>query len=182
MALGSLTKGFTPVEMAGAYNAINNSGQYREPISFTKVTDSLGKVIIDNPQKQNEVVSPQIAYIMRDILRTSTDYNYSKYARLDGFDIGGKTGTTTDYQDVWFVGMSPYYTISTWLGFDNQQLKMTQISQKKLYKFGVQSTNILWKIKFRLSLMNQMELYELKLILWQINYQANIVGEILVEL
>ncbi|MDU5273922.1 MAG: penicillin-binding transpeptidase domain-containing protein, partial [Finegoldia magna] len=132
MALGSLTKGFTPVEMAGAYNAINNSGQYREPISFSKVTDSLGKVIIENPQKQNEVVSPQIAYIMRDILRTSTDYNYSKYARLDGFDIGGKTGTTTDYQDVWFVGMSPYYTISTWLGFDNQQLKMTQISQKKV--------------------------------------------------
>ncbi|MDU2220566.1 MAG: penicillin-binding protein, partial [Finegoldia magna] len=65
-------------------------------------------------------------------LRTSTDYNYSKYARLDGFDIGGKTGTTNDYQDVWFVGMSPYYTISTWLGFDNQQLKMTQISQKKV--------------------------------------------------
>lgn len=132
MALGSLTKGFTPVEMAGAYNAINNSGQYREPISFTKITDSLGKVIIENPQKQNEVVSPQIAYIMRDILRTSTNYNYSKYARLDGFDIGGKTGTTNDYQDVWFVGMSPYYTISTWLGFDNQQLKMTQISQKKV--------------------------------------------------
>lgn len=132
MALGSLTKGFTPVEMAGAYNALNNEGKYREPISFTKITDSLGKVIIENPQKQNEVVSTQIAYIMRDILRTSTDYNYSKYARLDGFDIAGKTGTTSDYQDVWFCGMSPYYTISTWLGFDNQQLKMTQISQKKV--------------------------------------------------
>lgn len=132
MALGALTQGFTPVEMAGAYNAINNSGTFIEPISFTKVTDSLGKTIIENPQKKNEVVSPQVAYIMQDILRTSTDYNYSTYARVDGFDIAGKTGTTNDYQDVWFVGMSPYYTISSWLGFDNQQLKMEQISQKRV--------------------------------------------------
>ncbi|MDY6064989.1 MAG: PBP1A family penicillin-binding protein [Finegoldia sp.] len=134
MALGALTSGFTPTEMAGAYSAIANDGKYIEPISFTKVEDSSGQVIIENTQKTNEVVSPQIAYVMKDILRTTTNYNYATNAQLEGFDIGGKSGTTNDYQDVWFCGFSPYYTISTWLGFDNQQLKMEQISQETVVR------------------------------------------------
>lgn len=134
MALGALTSGFTPAEMAGAYSAIANDGKYIEPISFTKVEDSSGRVILENTQKTNEVVSPQVAYIMKDILKTTTNYNYATNAQLEGFDIGGKSGTTNEYQDVWFCGFSPYYTISTWLGFDNQQLKMEETCQRTVVR------------------------------------------------
>lgn len=128
MALGAMTHGLTNLEMTGAFNALANEGMYLEPITFTKILDVNGDVLIEDVQKKEQVVSKEVAYIMTDVLRTSTNHTYSVNARKNGFDIAGKTGTTQENTDLWFVGYSPYFTIGTWIGFDNQQLKLSQNS------------------------------------------------------
>lgn len=125
MSLGAMTEGLTNLELTAAYAALANDGTYIEPLTFTKVEDSNGKVILDHPQKKTQVVSPQTAYVMTDILRTSINYNYAVAAKHHSIQVAGKTGTTQDNQDLWFVGYSPYYTMGTWMGFDNQQLKLS---------------------------------------------------------
>ena len=125
MALGAMTEGLTNLELTAAYAALANEGTYVEPLTFTKVEDSKGNVLLDHPQKRVQVVSPQTAFVMTDILRTSVNYNYAVSAKHHSIQVAGKTGTTQGNQDLWFVGYSPYYTIGTWMGFDNQQLKLS---------------------------------------------------------
>lgn len=124
LGLGAMTKGVTNLEMTGAFAALANNGEYIEPLTFTKVLDSTGKVLLEDIQEKHKVVSPEVAYVMTDILKISVNYNYAREAKNSRFDVAGKTGTTQETQDLWFVGYTPYYTIGTWLGFDNQQLKL----------------------------------------------------------
>lgn len=142
MGLGSLTRGFTNFELTAAYASIANDGEYIQPTSFTKITDSQGNVLLENVQNTDTVVTPQVNYIMKDILKTSTDYNYAKHARKDGYDIAGKTGTTQEYHDVWFEGFSDYYTIGTWIGFDNQQLSLTDTAGESVVRLWASVNDI----------------------------------------
>ena len=123
MALGGMTKGMTNLKMTAAYAAIANDGKYREPISFTKVVDSTGKVILEPDQKQREVTSKENAFIMKDILK-GVPNAMAQGAKHPNIEVAGKTGTTSDLRDSWFVGFSPYYTIGTWIGFDNQNIEL----------------------------------------------------------
>ena len=123
LALGAMTRGVTTLKMTAAYAAIANDGKYLEPISFTKVVDSTGKVILEPEQKQNEVTSKGNAFIMRDILKGVPDA-MAPGAKHPTIEVAGKTGTTNDIRDSWFVGFSPYYTIGTWIGFDNQNIEL----------------------------------------------------------
>ena len=123
MALGGMTRGMTNLKMTGAYAAIANDGRYNEPISFTKVVDSTGKTILEPEQKQRQVTSKENAFIMRDILKGVPDV-MAHGAKHPTIEVSGKTGTTDDVQDSWFVGFTPYYTIGTWIGFDNQHIKL----------------------------------------------------------
>lgn len=143
MALGAMTEGLTNLEMTAAYAAIANGGMYLEPLTFTKVEDSKGNVILDNPQKKVQVVSPQTAYVMTDILRTSLNYNYAVAAKHHSIQVAGKTGTTQENQDLWFVGYSPYYTMGTWMGFDNQQLKLSYNGGEAVEFWGIINDAIL---------------------------------------
>lgn len=124
MALGAMTRGITNLKMTGAYAAIANDGKYLEPISFTKVVDSTGKVILEPEQKQREVTSKENAFIMRDILK-GVPYAMAQGAKHPTIEVSGKTGTTSDIRDSWFVGFTPYYTIGTWIGFDNQNIELS---------------------------------------------------------
>ncbi|MFT4445245.1 transglycosylase domain-containing protein [Parvimonas sp. G1967] len=124
MALGAMTRGITNLKMTGAYAAIANDGKYLEPISFTKVVDSTGKVILEPEQKQREVTSKENAFIMRDILKGVPDA-MAQGAKHPTIEVSGKTGTTSDIRDSWFVGFTPYYTIGTWIGFDNQNIELS---------------------------------------------------------
>lgn len=123
MALGGMTRGMTNLKMTAAYASIANDGKYLEPISFTKVVDSTGKVILEPDQKQREVTSNANAFIMRDILKGVPDA-MAPGAKHPTIEVAGKTGTTSDLRDSWFVGFSPYYTIGTWIGFDNQNIEL----------------------------------------------------------
>ena len=109
MALGGMTRGMTNLKMTAAYAAIANDGKYREPISFTKVVDSTGKVILEPDQKQREVTSKENAFIMRDILKGVPNV-MAPGAKHPTIEVAGKTGTTSDIRDSWFIGFTPYYT------------------------------------------------------------------------
>lgn len=134
LALGGLTYGMSPMDMAGAYGSIANGGTFVKPRSYTKVTDRFGKIIVDNKQKKNKVVSKQTAFIMTDILKStvSDGLSIAKKARIrsdnNSIPIAGKTGTTDENADVWFVGFSPYYTSAVWVGNDTPAIKLTRDS------------------------------------------------------
>ncbi|ABY91560.1 MAG: Penicillin-binding protein, 1A family [Caldanaerobacter subterraneus] len=107
----------TPLQMAAAYGAIANGGVYTSPITFTKVTDSEGNVILENKPSQHIVLSPQNAYILTNMMQEvvkpgGTGTN----ARLPNMPVAGKTGTNENYYDAWFAGFTPYYSASVWMG------------------------------------------------------------------
>lgn len=143
MALGSLTYGVTNLDLTAAYAALANSGEYIEPLSFTKVLNYDGTVLLEDVNEKREVVSPQIAYVMTDIMKDVLTVPYGNIARNSKFDIAGKTGTTQENQDVWFVGYTPYYTIGSWVGFDNQQLKLSQNHGHAVYLWNAVNKAIL---------------------------------------
>ena len=122
LALGGLTQGVTVEEMAGAYCTFVNSGKYIKPYTYTRVLDSTGQVILENTSSTSQAISPAAAYITADLLSgvVNSSVGTGKGAKLDcGISTYGKTGTTDDDCDKWFVGFTPYYVGACWYGFDN---------------------------------------------------------------
>lgn len=106
--------------LANAFGTFGNSGLYTEPILYTKVVDASGKTLLENTKpEQNEVFSPQAAYIMYDILKGPVTYYNGASAKWGDMPVAGKTGTTSDSKDLWFAGLSPYLSGSVWIGYDN---------------------------------------------------------------
>lgn len=126
LGLGGMTKGLSPLEVTAAYGSIANDGIYIKPISFTKILDKDDNVLLDNTPKETVVVSPQVAYIMSDILRTTVSNGIAGRAQVPNMPTAGKTGTTQDKADAWFVGYTPYYVTGLWIGNDSPQIKLNQ--------------------------------------------------------
>lgn len=124
LALGGMTNGLTPIELTAAYGTIANDGTFIEPKIVTKILDNNGNVIVDDTTtKKVEVTDNKTAYIMKNMLKTVVDNGYTaKSAKLDNMATAGKTGTTNDEADIWFVGFTPYYVIGTWIGNDTPSL------------------------------------------------------------
>ena len=129
-----MTYGLTPMEMSSAFGSIANDGVYIEPISFTKVLDRDGKVILEKKPLKNSVVTPQVAYLMTDVLRSTVTSGLGNRAKLfpgnANIPVAGKTGTTQSKGDIWFVGYTPYYSASVWIGNDDPKLKLSSGSTK----------------------------------------------------
>jgi len=123
MALGGLTDGVTNLELTAAYAAIANKGVYTEPIFYTKVLDHNGKVLLEKETRKEQVMKESTAWLltnaMEDVVKIGTGTNL-KLKEID-MPIAGKTGSTSDYNDLWFSGYSPYYTATVWAGFDNNR-------------------------------------------------------------
>ncbi|NLY46230.1 MAG: PBP1A family penicillin-binding protein [Tissierella sp.] len=128
LALGGMTKGLTPLEVTAAYGAIANNGVYVEPIAVTRVLDKDGNLLIDNTPKQTTVVSPQVAYILGDIMRTTVTEGLAGRARMSNMAVAGKTGTTQHNADIWFVGYTPYYVSGVWIGNDSPKITLNKSS------------------------------------------------------
>jgi penicillin-binding protein 1A len=118
LALGGMTKGVRPIEMAAAYSVFPNKGIYIKPISFTKILDKDGNVIFENRPFKDKVLSEQVSYLMVDIMKGVVRGGTGGNAALSKQPVAGKTGTTSDNKDAWFTGYSPYYTTSVWIGHD----------------------------------------------------------------
>jgi penicillin-binding protein 1A len=118
LALGD--SGITPIELAGAYATIANSGVYQEPLSFTKVEDRDGNIILnaDDIRNERKVFEPSTAYTVADMLVNAVQSGTGKRAQIDGVTVGGKTGTVQNATGVLFAGITPDYTATLWVGSD----------------------------------------------------------------
>ncbi|MCM1156823.1 MAG: transglycosylase domain-containing protein, partial [Roseburia sp.] len=120
LALGGITNGVTNEELNAAYACIANGGMYIKPKLYTKVVDHDGNVILDNTAPQSkQVIKETTAFLLTDAMVDVVLSGTGGAVNFGGMPIAGKTGTTSDYNDVWFSGYTPYYTATTWAGFDN---------------------------------------------------------------
>lgn len=117
-ATGGMTKGVTVREMTASFQIFGNGGMYYKPYTYFKVVDRNGKVLLDNEnQVPTQAISSQTATIMNRLLRTVVTSGTGTPANISGWDIFGKTGTTDNNNDSWFVGGSPYAVAGTWIGY-----------------------------------------------------------------
>ena len=118
LALGGLTWGVTPLEMAGAYATIANNGKYREPTFFTKVVDSDGNIFLEADTTGKPIMSEGAAYVTKQILTQPVKTGTAQLCAINGMDVAAKTGTTNNDYDRWLCGFTPYYTATVWYGHD----------------------------------------------------------------
>ncbi|MBE6916176.1 MAG: PBP1A family penicillin-binding protein [Ruminococcaceae bacterium] len=130
LSLGALTKGVSVLEMAAAYSTFPNGGEYIEPRLYSKVLDNQGNVILEKKQEKTRAMSKNTAEYMNYMLgRVMSTGGTGVLAKLNkGMPAGGKTGTTDDDKDRWYVGYTPYYVGAVWYGYDNPQYIRTTLS------------------------------------------------------
>jgi penicillin-binding protein 1B len=113
----------TPLELAAAYAVLANGGKRVEPRFFTSVEDGSGKTLAENHAKTAPVVTPESAYIVTDMLRSAIDAGTGREIRARSLDaeLAGKTGTTNETRDAWFVGYTPELLAVVWVGYDDNR-------------------------------------------------------------
>jgi len=124
----------SPLEMATAVSTIANDGQYIEPVFIEKVLDKYGGIIFinsnnynsNNYKLENQVISYDIAQKMKYLMKQVVDRGTGTNAKIPGIDVCGKTGTTSDHRDAWFVGFTDDFTCVVWVGNDDYS-KLNQV-------------------------------------------------------
>lgn len=117
-ALGGLTRGTTPLDMASAYGVIATGGVRATPHAIVKVLDRNGRMLEQNTSQEKAVLDEKTAYILTDMMRGVIERGTGAAANI-GRPAAGKTGTTSDYKDAWFVGFTPDLVAAVWMGYDN---------------------------------------------------------------
>jgi len=119
MALGSSS--LSLLEMVRAYAVFANGGQMVEPLFITKVTDRKGKVLEENGPSLKQVLSPEISYVVTDMLKNVIQSGTGRAAAKLGRHVAGKTGTTNEFRDAWFIGYAPELIAGVWVGYDDHR-------------------------------------------------------------
>lgn len=133
-ALGGLTKGVKNYELNAAYASIANGGVYIKPKLYTKIVDHDGNVILDNTEAESKrVLKETTAFLLTSAMQDVATSGTGASVNFGTTAIAGKTGTTSDYVDVWFAGYTNYYTATTWAGYDNN-VNMKDLAEKNLAK------------------------------------------------
>ncbi len=119
-------------EMVGAYNTFSNKGVYIEPVYVTKIEDKHGNVLSNFNAPQLEAISEESAYLMIKLLGNVVDHGTA--GRLRWFyqfegDLGGKTGTTQNQSDGWYMGIAPNITVGTWVGAEDRSVRFKYLGQ-----------------------------------------------------
>lgn len=127
-ALGGLTNGVTQLEVAAAYGTIANQGQYIKPCFYDKVLDHDGNVLLENTKETKQVLKSSTGYILTEMMTDTIKSGTGTKASLGKMPVAGKTGTTTDSKDLTFVGYTPYYVCSIWLGYDRYDSNVKNMS------------------------------------------------------
>lgn len=122
VSMGGMTKGVSPVEMTNAYGAIANKGVLTELLTYTSVENNKGEIILENDQDKEMVVDEKVAYLVQDMMESTVTSGIASSAKLsannDVIPVAGKTGTTSNKMDAWFIGYTPYYVGGVWFGND----------------------------------------------------------------
>lgn len=109
----------TPLTMAEAYTAFADKGVHTKPRIITSIENSWHEPLVNFEPHRQQAITPQNAYIMASLLKDVVTSGTAARANVLGRPIGGKTGTSNDERDAWFIGFSPYLVTSVWLGYDN---------------------------------------------------------------
>lgn len=117
-SLGGFTNGVSVIEMTAAYATLENDGVYREPTCIVSIEDADGNVIVEDKVMKKRIYDANAARMMTDVLTGVIKNGTGKGLALDNQISAGKTGTTNDKKDGWFVGYTPYYTTGVWVGYD----------------------------------------------------------------
>jgi penicillin-binding protein 1A len=118
IALGS--SGLSLLELVGAYSVFNNLGYRLSPVFITKIVDREGNVIEESSPVREKVIEKNTAYIMTNLLEGVVKHGTGHRVRALNRPVAGKTGTTNNLHDAWFVGYTPCHTTGTWVGFDDE--------------------------------------------------------------
>ena len=119
MALGGLTRGVTPMDIASAFGVLANQGVRVEPVTILKVVDRNGKVLEQHVPKERMVINEKIAFLLTDMMKGVIQHGTGTGANI-GRPAAGKTGTTDEHKDAWFVGFTPDLSTAVWIGFDSE--------------------------------------------------------------
>ena len=134
IAIGGTYNGVTNLEMTAAYNAIANDGKYIRPYFYTKVVNRDGDVILENNRNFEQVVRKSTAQLLTSAMRDVMTKGTGQGAAVSGVEVAGKSGTTNDKKDVWFLGYSSYYTCGIWGGYDDNTAQGEGAYVKKIWK------------------------------------------------
>lgn len=121
LALGGLTDGVNTRDMAEAYATFPNNGVYTQSRTYTRVEDSEGNVILEKAPVKETAIKDTTAYYMNNMLTNVVVAGTGTGARLNNMTAAGKTGTTSENNDRWFVGYTPYYTAAVWTGYEQPE-------------------------------------------------------------
>ena len=119
LALGSAD--LLPIELAAAYASVANQGIYLEPYFIDRVSNPDGLTLQEHQTRARKVTEPEVAYVLTHMLEGVVDRGTAGSCADLPLDLAGKTGTTNDYTDAWFVGFTPRYTILSWVGYDQKR-------------------------------------------------------------
>lgn len=137
LALGGITDGVTNLELTNAFATIANGGNYSAPILYTKVCDQNGKVLIDNSSNPStQVMKDSTAWLLTNAMEDVVKVGTGRKLQFQNISmpIAGKTGTTSNDNDLWFVGYTPYYTAGIWGGYDNNGEQADTSYHKNLWR------------------------------------------------
>lgn len=132
LSLGGLNNGVTVREMTAAFQIFGNNGVYNKPYTYFYVLDRNGKVLLDNRDKVGKrAISSQTATIMNRLLRNVVVSGTGRGADIENWEVIGKTGTTNDDKDSWFIGMTPQAVAGIWTGYDSpKRIKETTFAKR----------------------------------------------------
>ncbi len=149
LATGSLTEGVSVLEMTAAYAAFGNGGAYYQPYYYYKIEDSQGNVLIetDAASTKEQALTESTGWLMNKILQTVMTSGTGRSYKISGVECFGKTGTTTDSKDRWFVGGTPEYVAAVWYGYD--------MPKEIVYRLSSNPAGTIWE-----TVMN--EIYDVK--------------------
>lgn len=154
-AIGGLTRGVTPLEMAEAYAVLANQGIHTEPYAVERVTDASGLVLWENSVQRKIVLDASTAYLVTDMLRDAVERGTGKNAAISGRDVAGKTGTTNEFTDAWFIGYTPELVAAVWIGNDSASQSMIYRTEDGgSIRIGSAGAAYLWGLFARQALRN----------------------------
>jgi penicillin-binding protein 1A len=119
IALGSFS--VTPLELAVIYDVFASNGMKVRPIAIKYITDRKGQILESNEPDPQQVISPQTSFLITSMMEDVVNYGTGWRGKSLGVPVAGKTGTTNDYRDAWFVGYTSNLVACTWVGFDSNK-------------------------------------------------------------
>ena len=145
MALGGLTKGVSNLELTNAFAAIANQGIYNKATFYTKIVDHNGNILLEYTPSSAQVMKDSTSWLLTSAMKDVIKKGSGKLLRWEDknfkMPVAGKTGTTSDNKDLWFVGYTPYLTAGIWGGYDQNESQTSTTFHKEMWRKIMEKIN-----------------------------------------